>query len=175
MPGSRLFHFARFELDTYRRVLKLDGAPVAIPVPLMSALIHLVRQRGRLVPRRELRRALYRREDLDSDAALDACVAGLRRILGDEGRRPRYVATDPRVGYEFIGRVDGEAPKSSRPHAGESRLRLLGPKPAPPERPVVAPAAAAPRRERRRPVRPREPLPHLPVTGPKRHSAAPAR
>lgn len=170
MPGCRLIRFGPFELDTYRRVLKAEGEVLAIPVPLMSALIYLVRQRDRMVPRRELRRALYRREEVDSDRALDACVGALRRLLGDAGRRPRYVATDLRVGYRFVGPLEGETPDSARSGSRAPSLRMLAPEPGPP-RPAAEPLPV-PRRRKRRPARPRGEPTLQPVTAPKRRSAS---
>lgn len=169
MPGSRLIRFGRFELDTYRRVLTADGERLTIPVPLMSALIHLVRRRDRIVPRRELRRALYRREEADSDGALDGCVAALRRILGDDGRRPRYLATDLRVGYRFVGRLEGDALDAARARPQGPRLCLTA---AEPPRSSAEPAPTQ-RRRGRRPARPRgEPTVLVPLTGAKRRSAS---
>ncbi len=148
MTASRLMQFDRFELDPYRRSLTIDGARVPMPTQLMSALIYLIRRRDTEVTRRELRRALYRREESDTDAALDRCVAELRRILGDDDRRPRLVVTKPRMGYRFVGALAGDLSQdSSEP---SPRLLTVGAAPV-----AAAPAAppASRRGERRRSAR----------------------
>jgi TolB-like protein len=54
-------------------------------------------------------------------------VAALRRLLGDDPRRPRYIATVPRLGYRLVARVGpwtDEAPPAAS--ADPSRRALLG-------------------------------------------------
>ncbi len=124
MAASRILQFDRFELDPYHRTLKVDGERMAIPTQLLSALIYLIRRRGTDVSRKELRRALYRRESIDTDAALDGCVLALRRLLGDNGR-PRFILTKPRAGYRFIGVLKGEGVVEGEAQARGPTLRLL--------------------------------------------------
>ena len=45
------------------------------------------------------------------DAALVTCIQELRKALGDDARRPRYIETLHRRGYRFIGKI-GAWPKS---------------------------------------------------------------
>ena len=39
------------------------------------------------------------------DAALVTCIQELRKALGDDARRPRYIETLHRRGYRFIGKI----------------------------------------------------------------------
>jgi DNA-binding winged helix-turn-helix (wHTH) protein len=154
MTASRLMHFDRFELDPYRRSLTIDGTPVPMPTQLMSALIYLIRRRDAEVTRPELRRALYRREESDTDAALDRCVAALRRLLGDSDRRPRLIVTKPRMGYRFVGTLAGDpCPDSAEP---SPRLLTLGAAPPADEPDLPPPSRLG---ERRRSARVRRTLP----------------
>ena len=43
----RLYRFDGFELDTYRRELRRDGAPVGLPPKSFDCLAYLVEQRAR--------------------------------------------------------------------------------------------------------------------------------
>src|SRR4029079_17379201 len=39
------------------------------------------------------------------DAALATCIQEVRKALGDDARRPRYIETVHRRGYRFVGKI----------------------------------------------------------------------
>ena len=41
-----------------------------------------------------------------TDEALSQCIANLRRVLGDDAARPRFIETVPKHGYRFIAPVE---------------------------------------------------------------------
>ena len=43
---------------------------------------------------------------MDFDAGLNFCIRQIRRILGDNARRPRLLETEPGRGYRFIGELE---------------------------------------------------------------------
>jgi DNA-binding winged helix-turn-helix (wHTH) protein len=66
-------------------------------------LVALVARAGTLVPRDDLRRAVWSDEThVDYDGGLNYCVRQLRVALGDEARRPRFIETVARQGYRFL-------------------------------------------------------------------------
>jgi two-component system alkaline phosphatase synthesis response regulator PhoP len=69
-------------------------------------LRHLIRNRGRVVPRKSILEQVWGlREDTDT-RAIDNFVVRLRRYLEENPSRPRHLVTVRGVGYKF--EVDGE-------------------------------------------------------------------
>ncbi|NUQ18891.1 MAG: transcriptional regulator, partial [Sphingomonas sp.] len=112
-PGR--FCFDRFELDAADRQLIRDGAPVELNSRYLDALALLVSERGKLVSKERFLEEVWRGIPV-TDEALTQCIKTLRRQLGDEAGRPRFIETVPKHGYRFIAPVDG-TPTMARPAA----------------------------------------------------------
>jgi Tol biopolymer transport system component/DNA-binding winged helix-turn-helix (wHTH) protein len=68
-------------------------------------LLHLLRNPGRLVTKDEIVKAVWNDCSV-SDNSLTRSIATVRRLLGDDPREPRYIATVQTVGYRFSCEVD---------------------------------------------------------------------
>lgn len=55
-----------------------------------------------------------------TEEALTQCVRSLRRVLGDEAGRPRFIETVPRHGYRFIASVTRPEARSAKSAAARS-------------------------------------------------------
>lgn len=99
------FHFDRFVLDLGNRRLRRDDAPVELNARYFDALALLVREAGALVPKTRFLEEVWRGVPV-TDEALTQCVKTLRRRLGDDAARPRFIETVPKHGYRFIARVE---------------------------------------------------------------------
>ncbi|HRD46292.1 MAG TPA: winged helix-turn-helix domain-containing protein, partial [Caulobacter sp.] len=106
-PGS--FRFDRFQLDPGDRRLLLDGATVDLNARYLDALALMVREQGRLVSKERFHQEVWRGVPV-TDEALTQCIRTLRRQLGDDAARPRFIETVPKHGYRFIARVVAIAP-----------------------------------------------------------------
>ena len=102
-PGQ--FRFERFSLDVRDRQLRRDDAPVELNGRYLDALALLVREQGRLVSKDRFLEEVWRGVPV-TDEALTQCVRTLRRQLGDDAGRPRFIETVPKHGYRFIAPVD---------------------------------------------------------------------
>jgi DNA-binding winged helix-turn-helix (wHTH) protein len=102
------FRFDDFCLDTGDRQLVRDGAPVDLNARYFDALVLLVREGGRLVSKDRFLDEVWRGVPV-TDEALTQCIKTLRRQLGDDAARPRFIETVPKHGYRFIAPVDGGA------------------------------------------------------------------
>ena len=119
-PGS--FRFDQFVLDPADRQLRRDGAPVELNGRYLDALALLVRDAGKLVSKDRFMGEVWRGVPV-TDEALTQCIKTLRRQLGDEAARPRFIETVPKHGYRFIAEV--EAIENSAPAVrAASRLDL---------------------------------------------------
>lgn len=125
--------FDRFRLDPQDRRLTRDGVTVEISGRYLDALTLLVAERGRLVTKDRFMAEVWKGVPV-TDEALTQCVRSLRRELGDDAGRPRFIETVPRHGYRFIGEVSGDAPPAvDAPAPAASAAPVsVGP---PPERP----------------------------------------
>lgn len=106
----------------------------------MALLVYLARRPGKVVSADELIDAVWLGRPM-GDNPVYRCIAMLRRALGDDPRRPTYIATVPRKGYRLIapvahiaaevpGRLSGEpAPAAAdAPAATPTRWPGRGPR-----------------------------------------------
>lgn len=99
------YEFGEFRLDPAgRRLTRADGGVVAITGKPFDALVYLVERAGTVVSRRELAHALWPTTIVE-DNNLSQVVLALRRTLGDTQEAPRFIATVPRRGYQFVAAV----------------------------------------------------------------------
>ena len=98
------FRFERFQLDTGDRLLTRDDAPVELNARYFDALALLVREDGRLVSKDRFLDEVWRGVPV-TDEALTQCIRTIRRQLGDDASRPRFIETVPKHGYRFIAPV----------------------------------------------------------------------
>jgi two-component system KDP operon response regulator KdpE len=88
------------ELDLAARIVRRDGNEVHLTPKEFDLLRLLARNRGRLMTHRELLTTVWGAGYGEDTQVLRAHVANLRRkIEPDDG--PRYIRTDPGVGYRF--------------------------------------------------------------------------
>ena len=102
---SGAFRFDRFELDPADRRLSRDGATVELSARYLDALVLLASEPGRLVTKDRFHEEVWRGIPV-TDEALTQCITTLRRQLGDEAGRPRFLETVPKHGYRFIAEVE---------------------------------------------------------------------
>lgn len=108
---SDSFRFDRFTLELRDRRLRHDGAPVEINARYLDALALLVREAGKLVTKDRFLNEVWRGVQV-TDEALTQCIKTLRRQLGDDAVRPRFIETVPKHGYRFIAPVERDAAES---------------------------------------------------------------
>src|SRR5579859_6490462 len=117
-----IFHFADFELNERNFSVTKAGKVLPMEPKVFKVLQFLVHNPGRVVTKDELLNAVWNDCSV-SESSLSRSVAILRRLLGDDTREPRYIATVPTVGYRFVDNVqileDGFVPATaSTPAAG---------------------------------------------------------
>lgn len=125
---SGRYRFDRFLLDSADRRLLRDGAPVELNARYLDALALLVRESGALVTKDRFLDEVWRGVPV-TDEALTQCIKTLRKQLGDDAARPRFIETVPKHGYRFIATVepaDDEAAARTIPStSSDTRRRIL--------------------------------------------------
>lgn len=99
------FAFDRFVLDPDDRQLKRGADVVELNGRYFDALALLVREQGKLVTKDRFLDDVWRGVPV-TDEALTQCVRALRRQLGDDASKPRFIETVPKHGYRFIAPVE---------------------------------------------------------------------
>jgi DNA-binding winged helix-turn-helix (wHTH) protein/tetratricopeptide (TPR) repeat protein len=121
MPDT-LLRFGRSEVDVAGRALRVDGSRVAIEQRPFELLVHLIRQRHRVVSKQELFEKIWSGRNV-TDSSLARAVMKLRQAIGDAGDAP-LIRTVPRVGYRFVAPL-ADAPAQPAAADQPTMLALL--------------------------------------------------
>jgi DNA-binding winged helix-turn-helix (wHTH) protein/Tol biopolymer transport system component len=103
-PTPPAYEFSPFRLDVESYQLTRDGVNIDTTSKVFDTLLLLIRHRHRVVTKEELLSTVWR-DAVVTDDSLIQCISALRRALGDDATRPRYVSTISRRGYRFIAPV----------------------------------------------------------------------
>ena len=90
------------EVDVARHEVRVDGRPVELTPTEFAIIARLVREPGVVQTRSALLTGVWG-DGYDDDHLVDVHVANLRRKLGDDSARPRFVETVRGVGFRLVG------------------------------------------------------------------------
>ena len=102
---KHLYRFGEFTLDADQKVLTRDGKPLLLAPKVVDTLVTLVQSGGRIIEKEELMTRLWP-DTYVEESNLTYTIVQLRKMLGDDARRPRYIETIPKRGYRFIIEVE---------------------------------------------------------------------
>ena len=88
-------------IDLARREVMLDGSPVALTRKEFAVLSLLVRHPGRVVSQQQILREVWGATHTQDTHYLRIVMGKLRLKLGDDPSTPRWLKTEPGVGYRF--------------------------------------------------------------------------
>jgi TolB-like protein len=100
---DRTLTFGRYRLEP-RGGLMCGDRDVRLTPKALALLSFMAGRPGEVIAKEELFGAVWP-EVAVGDAALVTCIQELRKALGDDARRPRYIETLHRRGYRFIGKL----------------------------------------------------------------------
>jgi two-component system KDP operon response regulator KdpE len=89
-------------IDIERRVVTLDGREVRLTPTEYGLLKYLALHAGKVLTHGLILREVWGTEYADDTHVLRTCVNQLRGKLGDDPAEPRFIRTDPGVGYRFV-------------------------------------------------------------------------
>jgi Tol biopolymer transport system component/DNA-binding winged helix-turn-helix (wHTH) protein len=125
---SPVFLFDDVRVDAESFKLWKAGQPVPVEPKAFEVLLFLVRNSGRLVEKDELLDSVWK-ETTVTENALTREIAKLRRLLGDDPKRARYIQTVHTRGYRFIAEVEiknGDATTTNGNGSGHVEEEELG-------------------------------------------------
>jgi DNA-binding winged helix-turn-helix (wHTH) protein len=104
-----LFNIGELHLDTSRHLVQKRGRPLHL-TPKEFALLHsLMMNAGRPVPHRKLLRSIWGSQYGCEREYLRILVRQLRLKIEDNPANPKYLLTEPQIGYRFAEAVERDA------------------------------------------------------------------
>ncbi|MEO8810522.1 MAG: response regulator transcription factor [Rhodanobacter sp.] len=105
-----LYDDGRLAIDLVRREVSLDGNEVALTRKEYAVLALLLRHAGLVVSQQQLLREVWGATHVQDTHYLRIVLGRLRQKLGDDPGTPRWLKTEPGVGYRFLEGSGGEPP-----------------------------------------------------------------
>jgi DNA-binding winged helix-turn-helix (wHTH) protein len=101
-PGEAPFELGEWLVQPQlNRLTRSNGEHVQLEPKMMDVLVCLARHPGEVISRQELIDAVW--PDLFiTESVLTRAIAGLRRALGDDARKPRFIETIAKRGYRLL-------------------------------------------------------------------------
>ena len=112
--ASDTLRFGDFTLDLADRRLLRDGERVDLGSRYFDALALLCAHPDTLVTKDRFMEEVWKGIPV-TDEALTQCIRTLRRALGDDAAKPRFIETVPKHGYRFVAPVKTVGPDESEP------------------------------------------------------------
>jgi len=100
--GAPVFTAGDLEVDFSKRVVKRQGQIVNLTRTEYELLAYLVSNCGKVLTHRELLHNVWGPEYGEETEYVRTFITQLRRKIEDDPSEPRFIVTEPRVGYRFV-------------------------------------------------------------------------
>lgn len=100
-PPTTVLEAGLFRADLESRHVTVDGREVHLTPKEFDLLIYFMTNAGKVLTHRTLLRAIWGGNYVDQNEYLRVFVGQLRKKVEPEGTKPRYILTEPWVGYRF--------------------------------------------------------------------------
>src|SRR5215203_5032911 len=104
MPGQS-FVFGPFILNPEAGMLLREGVPISLGYRALRLLAAFLERPGEVLTKSDLIDGAWEGAAVE-EGNLSVQIASLRKLLGQSPEGEDWIATIPRVGYRFAGRVD---------------------------------------------------------------------
>jgi two-component system KDP operon response regulator KdpE len=101
-PTEPVLEIGRLTIDLEKRVVTAAGAPVRLTPHEFEVLRLLARNEGKLLTHKTILREVWGPAYQLESSYLHVYVSQLRRKLEPDPSRPRYILTEPGVGYRLV-------------------------------------------------------------------------
>jgi DNA-binding winged helix-turn-helix (wHTH) protein/tetratricopeptide (TPR) repeat protein len=102
--GSIAYEFNGFRLERAQGRLLFNGQPVPLKPKILDLLLFLVQMHGQLVVKDDLMKEIWP-DTIVEENNITVSMSVLRKALGEDRIKPRFIETVPRRGYRFIAEV----------------------------------------------------------------------
>ena len=100
-PASEVIELGGFRIDPQLRSVQVGGREVHLTPKEFELLVYLARHSGKVITHRVLLAAIWGENSVEQPEYLRVFVGHLRKKLEPEEHAPRYILTEPWVGYRF--------------------------------------------------------------------------
>ncbi len=123
MKSHQVISFDDFRLDMVNETLWRGSKKIHLRPKTLALFQYLVERSDLLVTNKELMDALW--PDINvCEYVLKNCVVEIRKALGDEAKKPRFIETVHRRGYRFIGKIGDRKTVNRRQWTGLKEQEL---------------------------------------------------
>jgi DNA-binding winged helix-turn-helix (wHTH) protein len=123
---SCVYQFGEFQLDPTEKELKRGSELLYLPPKEFDTLLLLVRQSGHLVEKQDLMTAVWGETTVE-EGNINLIISNLRKALGDNAWRPKYIQTVRKRGFRFIASVNTVENRSHGTGMLKDQTDLLAP------------------------------------------------
>ena len=95
------YRLAEVSIDYAERSVTVAGSPVKLTATEYKVLFELSINAGRVLTHEQLLHRVWGADYSGEGHLVRVFIGNLRRKLGDDARNPRYIFTEPRVGYRM--------------------------------------------------------------------------
>jgi DNA-binding winged helix-turn-helix (wHTH) protein/tetratricopeptide (TPR) repeat protein len=118
LPPSNL-HVGRWQVEPSLNCIRNGRIVRRLEPQVVNLLVFLASSNGRVVTKDEIIDGVWQGRFI-AETTLTRSIADLRRALGDQTQRPRYIETIPKRGYRLVAPVSG-LPRGNEPSSPVSR------------------------------------------------------
>lgn len=101
MPAA-IYQDERVYINLQERKLVVDNEPVKLSRKEFDVLRTLMNHAGHIVTQQQLLKEIWGKSHVEDTHYLRIFIGRLRTKLGDDPTAPRYIETEPGVGYRFL-------------------------------------------------------------------------
>jgi len=100
-PVSRVLEVGELHVDLETRIVTVRGRDVRLTPKEFDLLLHFMRNAGKVLTHRSLLAAIWGGNSVEQNEYLRVFVGQLRKKIEIDPAAPRYILTEPWVGYRF--------------------------------------------------------------------------
>jgi two-component system, OmpR family, KDP operon response regulator KdpE len=100
-PASEVIELGSFRIDPELHSVQVGGREVHLTPKEFDLLVYLARHAGKVITHRVLLAAIWGENSVEQPEYLRVFVGHLRKKLEPGEGSPRYILTEPWVGYRF--------------------------------------------------------------------------
>jgi two-component system, OmpR family, KDP operon response regulator KdpE len=105
-PLELVFDDGVLRVEEINRKVQLHSEAIALTRKEWAVLLQLMHSSARLVTQASLLQQIWGKTHMDDSQYLRNVIQKLRQKLNDNAAKPRYIETEPGVGYRFIPAID---------------------------------------------------------------------
>jgi DNA-binding winged helix-turn-helix (wHTH) protein len=102
---TTIYSFAEFKLIPSEKLFFRGDSPIHLRAKTFSLLLYLVESENRLCEKENLIKEIWG-DTIVEEGNLNRTISELRKTLGDNSTKPKFIETVPLGGYRFIAEVE---------------------------------------------------------------------